>query len=386
MATPKKMTDEEIKTLIKDIQAGKVDPANLTQDQLSDLTRKTTDFNFMRGIKNDLGVADMQETNALLTSYMEQAKSFPSYIQMLEDKKNRGELTERLSSGLNTLLNLSKVAVSASQIRKSNDQLSRLNRPALPSTPGEDPALREALYKAGQGTFDAARAAQVSEGKILNQRRAADQAIRQASRGQGGQFQAGMQANALGAMGAMGELTPMIDTIRAREQARYDELLGMRGRERQMDFRNRMSLFDVANENVNIDRASANMLGQAGRENLFSSLQGLGDNLAVAGGYNLPRYKESFRRTGNPVVDQANDTFGSNMRNAMMPGNEFFNKGAMGPQDQHGYLDSLNSGPRWNDIYSSDVRKLAPSEQRGDLGEPWQEAYRRMDNRIRTRR
>jgi hypothetical protein len=295
---------EELKKFLERAAKGEnLGNYKLSKELQDELTQLTGSLGGLVKLKDEFGFDTINDGINALGSAISQVSNGESYLDTLRTKIKRGEVTERFSAGYNTLLNLAQVGTSAAQIARSNDQLGGLQRPAMPTPPSEDRALGRSIYEAQQGTFDTARAAQAASNKIINQRLAADEAVRQVSRGQGAQYQAGRQANSLAAMAAMGELTPMIDAIRAREQARLDELLAMRQQNRQMDFRNRLNLYDRGIENYMNDYQMAAELGATGRQNLYSSLGSLGSNLAVGAGYANFQNPLRKNRTGDPVID-----------------------------------------------------------------------------------
>lgn len=311
----------ELQEKMMKLLRGELQQHELSKAEQDEITALSGDLAAMFKLRDQFNLGSISETSQLFAGILDTASNGESYLDNLRKKIKRGEVTEKLSAGLNTVLNLSKFGVSIDQIRKSNKAIGKLVRPQAPTPPSEDPALTEALYKAGQGKFDQTRMAKSMEQRIINQRLAADEKVKQISRGQGAQYQAGLQANALAATGAMNDIAPILDTIKAREEQRYDNLLALRSQNRQQDFRNRLSLYDRSTDIYNNDYMAAADLGQAGRENLFNSMSGLADNLAVLGGYdnNLPNYKNPFRRnrTGVGDIDNGMDRANENLARAM---------------------------------------------------------------------
>lgn len=212
-------------------------------------------------------------------------KDMETYQAKLEKKIARGELTEKLSVGAQILLGAGQVAAAATQIGKSNRALRGLRRPAAPGLPQIDPALDQAITDASRGTFDASRAAAIPAREIRNRRLLDEMQARQVAGGQSAQYAALNQASAMGTNRAYAEMIPMIDSIRAREQARLDNLIATRQQQRQQDFQNRMSVYQNDLNNYNMDAQAAGALGATGRENLYTGFSTLANSLPVAGGY-----------------------------------------------------------------------------------------------------
>lgn len=310
MAVKNKELIDKLKKLI----SGELGTHTLSKTEQDEVLALLSDTEKAEKTREALGLDSIEEVTSLFPSLLGQATNGESYLARLEKKMQRGELTEKLSGAFNTLVGLTQLGVSANQINKSNKDLGVLNPPGTPSIPQEDPALSNAIYEAGRGTFDAGRAASVAKRQIRNNRLVDEAQARQIAGGQAGIYGALNQASALRTNRGYAELTPMIDSIRAREQARLDNLLQMRQQNRQTDFNNRMSIYDQANQNYRNDMNAAGQLGQAGRENLFTSLGGLSNSLAVMGG------GINFRnKTGVKELDDFNSKANANLSSHMNP-------------------------------------------------------------------
>lgn len=322
MATTNKDLQEKLRKLLN----GELSSHNITKEEGEELLKLASDESKLEKTRKALNLDSTEELTALFPALLQTAGNGESYLARLEGKMKRGELTEKLSVGFNTLLNLTQMGVASKQIAKSNRDLASLQRPSIPTAPTDDPALNQALSEAQRGTFDAGRAVSPVIRQIRNNRLRDEIVARQMGGGQGGLYGALNQASSLRALGAYGELAPLIDNIRAREQSRVDDLLQMRQQSRQQNFQNRMSIYDAANQNYNNDAMAAAQLGQAGRENLFGALGGLTDNLAVAGGYlqgknfRLPNLRKRIAGTsGVKELDDFTNQANTNLNNQFNP-------------------------------------------------------------------
>src|SRR5690606_38627000 len=90
------------------------------------------------------------------------------------------------------------------------------------------------------------------------------------------------------------QLAPIQDEIRRGQQARYDNLLGMRMDETQQMFRNQAALYPYDLRLYNNELEAAASLGATGRSNLRGSLYNLGNQAAgaFANAYTQRRYNQ----------------------------------------------------------------------------------------------
>jgi hypothetical protein len=237
-----------------------------------------------------------QDVNAALLESSRQLQASPEYKERLLnialDKKS-GELTDKIAQGANLLLGASDIAQSLSQISASKSALSKSKRPSRPIVPGRDLYLQQALRGAEEGTMNAARALAPAEAQIQDQYQADLANAKTASTGQAGAFGAYAQTASNRRNRAAQALVPLADEVKAREQARYDNLLGMRQQETQNMFQNQASLYPYDLQQYNADQQAAASLGSTGRENLRNSLYNFAGNLAPAIGkmYKERRYR-----------------------------------------------------------------------------------------------
>jgi len=154
----------------------------------------------------------------------------PEYKQKLMDfanTKEAGRMAGTVRNALNTALSAVDIGMSAAQISGANRALRRSQRPNRPAPLTKDPTLQAELESARQGTLDTARALAPAQQELLDTYRAELNQATTASTGQAGVRGAlGQAAAGRRARGAQ-QLVPMADTIRAREQARVNDLLRM---------------------------------------------------------------------------------------------------------------------------------------------------------------
>lgn len=232
-----------------------------------------------------------------------------SYIDKLKAKVKRGETTEKFANIFDTVINTGKIGVALSQINQSKQSLEGLTPPTLPVTPNADPRLNAAIYQAQQGTFDTSRALAPISREIRNRRAAGEYAARQMAGGQQGTYGAANQLNQIAADKLTGDMGPIIDNIRAREQGRVDQLLNRSQQERQQNFQNRLGIYDRGMEQYNAQTSAAGALGSAGRQNLWEGIGGLGSNAAVmAGNISGNKYLDDMNRQANVNLNQSMDS------------------------------------------------------------------------------
>jgi hypothetical protein len=261
------------------------------------------------------GMASAEEISNIFNIAVQGASNKESFLDRLERRQKRGELAEELSAGFNVIKDLAGLGASMGQIRQSNRTLRGLRRPGLPTPPTEDPELQNAIYNAQQGTMNAARQVQpMVEG--LNQQYAQDLGLaRDISGGQASTYGALGQLASLRRSRGLAETAPLVDNIRAREQARLDNLLARRQGFRQQDFQNRLGLGELALNQYNQDIGAAGIQGQIGREHLFNTMGNLADDLSVLGA----NYYYNNRFTGNKDIDNYTSKVDSNLAQLNKP-------------------------------------------------------------------
>lgn len=194
------------------------------------------------------------------------------------------QLANDFNGGLNIILGGLDIANSVRQIRAGEQQARRSKRPQKPAVPQRDVYLQAALRNAEEGTFDAARALAPIQADIYDQYLNDVNDAKIASGGQLGAYGAYRQLASDRKNRAAMQMAPIVDDIRRGQQARYDNLLGMRLDENQKRFQNQASLYPYELDQYNQDQQTAAALSSTGRRNLRNSMYNLapqfGDSLA----------------------------------------------------------------------------------------------------------
>ena len=221
-------------------------------------------------------------------------QSSPEYKQDLLDlsqSKESGKISQKLADGINLVLGGVDIGNSVAQIRESN-KLLKTRRPSRPTAPGRDQLLQQALRNAQENTFDTERAIAPVRAEIGDQYLNDIQGAKTASTGQAGAYGAYRQLAANRRNRAALQLAPIQDEIRRGQQARYDNLLGMRMDETNSMFRNQASLYPYDLEQYQNEQQAAGHLGATGRSNLRGSLYNAGAQAAstIGNNYAQARY------------------------------------------------------------------------------------------------
>jgi len=280
-----KITPEEINHITELLKKNYDSDYTLESKDFEGILKGIGDPEVIKKINAKLGRTETaDDTQQALANIMASAKNYPNYQARLERKMQRGELTENLAAGLGVARDLFQIGVASGQIKQSNAALAKLTRPAIPGLPKNDKTLDSALANAQMGTFDAARTIEPARQAIDTGYQNDIMNARSAAGGQQGMYGALAQEASLNRNRSLMGLAPIIDSARAREQARVDDLLAQRAAQRQQGFENQRSLYDLSNANYNQDVQSAGELGRVGRENLYGGVGNLTDSLAVLGG------------------------------------------------------------------------------------------------------
>lgn len=180
---------------------------------------------------------------------------------------------------LKTLLSVGGVMASLSQIAKSNIARRGLIPPGIPGAPGVDQGLNQQIFNAQLGSMNAGRAKAAADVGINDAYNQAVQSATNTAAGQSGMRQALINKANLNKMRANAELIPGLDAIRAREEARADQLIGHRADLAQSQYGQQLQATGMALDQYNKNSAAIGALGAIGHENLFSQLQGMPENL-----------------------------------------------------------------------------------------------------------
>jgi hypothetical protein len=244
-----------------------------------------------------------------------QLQTSPEYkdkiLQAAADNQGT-KVAEKLSTGLNLLMGASDIAQSVNQINASKEALAKSKRPSRPRVPQRDQYLQQALRSAQEGTFDAQRAMAPVQSQIQDQYQTDISNAQTASAGQSGAFGAYAQLAANRRNKAAMNLAPIADDVRAREQQRYDNLLGLRMNETQNMFDNQASLYPYDLQQYQNEQEAAASLGATGRSNLRNSMFGVASQIPGAVGNQVSRNR--YRNLYNQMSAYGDDVANSAVR------------------------------------------------------------------------
>jgi hypothetical protein len=240
-------------------------------------------------------------------------QSSPEYKdKLITIAKNaeRGRLSEDLTQGINLVLAGSDIAQSIQQIQQSKRDLSRSRRPSRPAIPARDQLLQQSLRETQEGINDPGRAVGAARAEIQDQYQNDIANAKTASTGQAGAYGSYAQVAADRRNRAALGLAPIQDEIRRGQQARQDQLLGMRMDETQQQFQNQAQFYPQDLYQYNQEQQAAGRLGATGRSNLRNSLYGLGQQVApaVADYATERRYRNLYNSASNMYGTDVADT------------------------------------------------------------------------------
>ena len=230
-------------------------------------------------------------------------------LMTLYNTKQAGKIAGTVRGVLNTVLAAGDIGASQRQINESRQAMRNLRRPQRPLPLAAEPALKQAMNSAQAGTFDAARRIAPAQQALLDNYLSDINNVRTASTGQAGNFGAGAQVASLRrSRGSMG-LAPIMDDIRAREQSRYDQLLGLKLGENQAIQQSAAQYYPTELQGYYNELGSAAQLGGTGRENLragYANLaSGIPDAIAQAALNKRMRAYRQMGIQGGPEAQQA---------------------------------------------------------------------------------
>jgi hypothetical protein len=254
---------------------------------LEDKKRASNDKNF--NADPELAKAAFIDAGRIIQS----SPVYKAQTLKLAEGTEAARITDKLATGINLVLAGSDVANSVAQIRASQSAGSKSRKPSRPAIHQRDQYLQNALRSAEESTFDAARAMAPVEAQIQDTYLADVQNAKTAATGQAGSFGAYRQLASNRRNRAALNLAPIQDDIKAREQSRYDNLLGMRMGETQQMFQNQASLYGQDLDQYNQEQKAIAGLGATGRMNLRDSLYNLGGQAAstIGESYAQKRYR-----------------------------------------------------------------------------------------------
>lgn len=285
-----RLTDDELKFYYEttpEIDKGKI-------DEFIEASRKASKDPKNFTVDPELSEAAIIEAGRMI-------QSDPVYKQQTLDLAQSTEakaLSDKFLTGINLVLGATDVANSINQIRASKEALKKSRKPGRPAIPQRDQYLQNALRNAEEATFDSARALAPVQQQIQDQYLSDVQDAKTAATGQAGAYGAYRQLAANRRNRAATQLAPIQDQIRRQEQARYDNLLGMRADETQQMFQNQASLYGNDLDQYNREQQAIGSLGATGRENLRGSLYNIGGQVAntASQAYTNRRYRDLYNK------------------------------------------------------------------------------------------
>lgn len=222
--------------------------------------------------------ASAEDAKAALLEAGRALQTSPEYKQSLlelSQVNDSSRTSAKIAQAANLILAGTDIATSLNQIRQADKAAKESRRPTRPTVPQRDLMLEQALRQSQENTFDSERAIAPVRQEIGDQYLNDIQGAKTASTGNAGAYGAYRQLAADRRNKAAMQLAPIQDSIKAREQQRTDNLLGMRADETQQMFQNQASLYPYDLQQYNYDQRAAASLGSTGRANLRDSLYNL---------------------------------------------------------------------------------------------------------------
>jgi hypothetical protein len=208
----------------------------------------------------------------------------PDYLQLLQEEQAKKEKGAKLASNASTTIDLLKnlgfTLAAVNQISVAAKEAGGLVKPSLPTVPGRDPMLAQALYNAQRGIADPSKTLAPAKQEIQDAYNATLQQAQQASGGQAGTYQSMAQAANTARMRAALGLAPLAQQTQLQNQDIYNQLLAQRLQENQNMFTNRFGVQQAALDQYNLEAQAAGAAGAAGRENLYKSIGAAADTLS----------------------------------------------------------------------------------------------------------
>lgn len=300
------------KDLLKEYQAGNRD---FTAEEWKEVAQLL--FDSQKAIESGKASAEAQKHGMTADEFQQTILSATDALrnspegkaamnEVLQEKKS-DRFAKRYRPFFNAVLAGADIATSLSQIRQSNNASRGLVKPALPSAPSIDPALNDALYRAQTGTYDSARAGAVAKQGILDQYLRDIDVAKTVGGGQSSNFGSLAQVASLRRDQALKGLIPLTDAVRAREEGRVDNLLGVRSNLQQQNFQNRLGLSKLAFDQYNLDAGAVGALGATGRLNLRNSVGSLVNQIPdIAGRIDTQSARKEAPTMFDPKYDKYN--------------------------------------------------------------------------------
>lgn len=231
----------------------------------------------------------------------------------LAEEAERGELSEKLTTGLNLALAGTDIITSAQQVKQGNRRSSRTRRPSQPAPLTPEPALQQAIAQAQNGDYSAVRALAPAQLAILDNYLSDINNAKTASTGQAGSYGANTQVASSRRNRASQELAPIGDAITARNQNRLDNLIATKIGENQAIQQSQAQFYPYELDQYQFDLNSANNQINAGMGNLRSSVGQLASLLpeTIAKYSTRKRYNDiynSMSQYGDEIATMAGKT------------------------------------------------------------------------------
>lgn len=220
-----------------------------------------------------------EETTKLLTLISQKAMSSPEakevYLSHAE-KIAKTEFGSKIATVLNTTLGIGDVLSANKQVKEARKLARQSRRPNAPAPLTKDPQLQHALSEAQQGSFDSYRKLAPAKQAILDQYLSDLNTAATASTGQAGTYGAlGQVASTRRGRNEL-SLAPVLDSIKAREESRYDNLLAMNLGENQAIQQSVAQNYPHDLNQYQMEQQAIGNLGSQGRQNFRQSLTNLG--------------------------------------------------------------------------------------------------------------
>lgn len=218
---------------------------------------------------------ELQAELSTLTTALQNSPEGKTAMKDILEQKRSDRFVRKYQPFFNAILSGVDLATSLSQVRRANNASRQLVRPEAPAIPGIDPSINQAISSAQQGTYDTARAVAPAQQGVLDQYLRDVNVAGQIGGGQGATYGALAQTAALRRDSALKGLIPLADQVRAREQGRLDNLIGLRSNLTQQNFQNQIRQYGMNLDQYNQDAAAVGQLGAVGRSNVRQSIGGL---------------------------------------------------------------------------------------------------------------
>lgn len=286
----------------------------------------------VKGVPPNLSAEHYLEMGRVQLQNPEYREKLLRQAQQIESEQTANDF----NGGLDIILGGIDIANSIKQIRTGEQQARRSKRPSKPSVPQRDLYLQAALRGAEEGTFDTERAIAPLRAEIQDQYLNDVQDAKIASGGQIGAYGAFRQLASDRKNRASMQLAPIADNVRREQQARYDNLLGMRMDETQNIYRNQAALYPYDLDQYNQDQQTAAALTSTGRRNLRNTAYNLAPQFGDFMANNRTRRKYDRLRSQMAM-------YGDDVADMVVKSNQKldqYNNGWISSDDSPAYLQS----------------------------------------------